>query len=248
MDNFAFSYPAKVYFGRGAMEQLRTELAQYGERVLLAYGGGSLKKTGVYDQVTSLLLAAGKTVVEFPSIMPNPAYAKVQEGVALVREKGVDFILAVGGGSVIDCCKIVSAQAKLEEDIWEMETVKKRFPMEFVLMGAVVTAFPCHQLEHQLGAYTDCNHGQALAVIHPVLYRHICEAGEEKVARFARNVWGIAERATAEEPPARKWRLWRTLSRKWACPPALRRWVSILAQISRPSRIPPTLPPDAAGS
>ena len=82
----------------------------------------------------------GKSVVDFGGIMPNPTYAKVQEGAQIVREQGIDFILAVGGGSVIDCCKIVSAQAKLDEDIWEMQYTKHQFPTKFVPMGAVVTA------------------------------------------------------------------------------------------------------------
>ena len=103
MNNFTFSYPTKVYFGKGAMEHIKPDLAKYGRTVLLAYGGGSPRKTGVYDQILGILTAAGKTVVDFPGIMPNPTYAKVQEGAALVREKGVDFSLAVGGGSVIDC-------------------------------------------------------------------------------------------------------------------------------------------------
>ena len=322
MNNFTFSYPTKVYFGKGAAENIKAELTKYGPTVMLAYGGGSVKKSGVYDQMVDLLKEAGKTVVDFSGIMPNPTYAKVQEGAALAREKGVDFILALGGGSVIDCCKIVSAQARTLEDIWSMETVGKWYPTAFIPMGAVVTAsgtgsemnngavitneeqkikggilgahasfavldpdytmtvpfrqvisgafdtlshametyfgqphdhnnlsddlseavmrsvianirvllkdhnsyearselmwasamaengilkigkvtdFQCHQIEHQLGAYTDCNHGAGLAVLHPVLYRHICEAGAEKFARFARNVWGVEEKETAEE-------------------------------------------------
>ena len=111
-----------------------------GRNVLLAYGGGSLKRTGLYDKVVDWLHECGKDVVDFGGIMPNPTYAKVQEGARLVRENSIDFILAVGGGSVIDCCKIVSAQAKLDEDIWEMQYTKHRYPNEFVPMGAVVTA------------------------------------------------------------------------------------------------------------
>lgn len=88
---------------------------------MLAYGGGSVKRNGVYDSVTAILKEAGKEIVDFPGIMPNPTYARVQEGARPAREKKVDFILAVGGGSVIDCCKIISAQAKTEKDIWEME-------------------------------------------------------------------------------------------------------------------------------
>lgn len=100
----------------------------------------SLKRNGIYDRVKGLLEKAGKDVVDFPGIMPNPTYAKVQEGAALAREKGVDFILAVGGGSVIDCCKIIAAQAKTDEDIWEMEFTKGKYPTEYLPMGAVVTA------------------------------------------------------------------------------------------------------------
>lgn len=239
----------------------------------------------------------------------------------LLKAYGATVMLAYGGGSVIDCCKIVSAQAKLSEDIWEMENVRRNYPSDFIPMGAVVTAsgtgaemnagavitheekkikgamfgaqaefvfldpsytmsvpvnqvvsgafdtfshametyfgkpdtnnlsddineavmrsvirnirllladngnydarselmwassmaengilksgkitdFQAHQIEHQLGAYTDCNHGQGLAVIHPVLYRHIFKDGAERFARFAKNVWGIKEKKTVEE-------------------------------------------------
>ena len=321
MNNFIYENKTKVYFGKGGVkEYLGCLLKKVGSTVLLAYGGGSIKKNGVYDEVTDILAAAGKTVVEFPGIMSNPTYAKVQEGAKLVRENHVDFILAVGGGSVIDCCKIVSAQAKLDEDIWEMETVKKTYPTEFVPMGAVVTVFgtgsemnagavitheekkikagifgaqaefafldptytmtvpmkqvisgafdtlshametyfgkpeennlsddineavmrcvirnirgllldnenydarselawassmaengilkigkitdfQAHQIEHQLGAYTDCNHGAGLAVIHPVLYRHIYKSGVKRFARFAENVWGVEDKGNDE--------------------------------------------------
>lgn len=322
MNNFTFSYPTKVYFGKdSAAEKLQGELSKYGNTVMLAYGGGSIKKNGVYSEMKEILTAASKTIVEFSGIMPNPTYAKVQEGAELAKEKSVDFILAVGGGSVIDCCKIISAQAELQEDIWTMENENKRYPTEFIPMGAVVTAsgtgsemnsgavitheekkikgplfgayadfaildptytmsvpmkqvisgafytfshametyfgkpdknnlsddineavmrsvirnirillkepqnydarselmwasamaengvlkigkvtdFQAHMIEHQLGAYTDCNHGQGLAVIHPVLYRHIYKNNADRFARFARNVWGISDMETAEE-------------------------------------------------
>ena len=322
MNNFIYENTTKVYFGKGGVkEYLCCLLKNVSDTVMLAYGGGSIKKNGIYDEVTAILQKAGKTVVEFSGIMSNPTYAKAQEGAKLVRENHVDFILAVGGGSVIDCCKIVSAQAKSADDIWEMETVKRIYPSDFVPMGAIVTAagtgsemnngavitnedqkikcglmgaqaqfvfldpsytmsvpfkqvisgafdtlshametyfgkpdgnnlsddineavmrsvirnirillsdhenydarselmwassmaengilkigkitdFQCHQIEHQLGAYTDCNHGQGLAVIHPVLYRHIYKDGAERFARFAENVWGIKEKKTIEK-------------------------------------------------
>ena len=140
MNNFTFSYPTKVYFGEGSARQaFGEELGRVGETVMLAYGGGSVKRNGVYEEMKTLLARAGKKVVDFSGIMPNPTYAKVQEGAALAREKRVDFILAVGGGSVIDCCKIVSAQAMLEGDIWELEMDKHGTPARFLPMGSIVT-------------------------------------------------------------------------------------------------------------
>ena len=322
MNTFTYSYPVKVYFGEKAAEKnLSSELAKVGPNVLLAYGGGSIKKNGVYDELMGILQDAGKNVTEFAGIMSNPTYAKVQEGAKLAREQRIDFILAAGGGSVIDCCKIVSAQAKLNQDIWELEYSDHKQPSEFIPMGAVVTAFgtgaemnngavitnedkmlksalwgafydfaildpaytmtmpmkqvisgafdslshsmetymgspreanlsdeineatqrniirniratlkdpqdiqarseliwaaamaengilkigkatdfQCHMLEHQLGAYTDCNHGQGLAVLHPVLYRHMMPEANQQFARLAVEVWGVDPVGKTEE-------------------------------------------------
>ena len=110
MNNFLFENKTKVYFGKGGVkEYLGCLLEHYGDTVMLAYGGGSIKHNGVYDEIVGILNAEGKRIVEFPGIMPNPTYAKVQEGAKLARENHVDLILAVGGGSVSDCCKVVSA-------------------------------------------------------------------------------------------------------------------------------------------
>ena len=317
MENFVYEYPTKVYFGKGAAKQhLAGILAAYGPNVLLAYGGGSIKRNGVYDEITGILKEAGKTVTEFTGIMSNPTFAKVQEGAQLARDNQVDLVLAVGGGSVIDCCKIVCAQAVTDEDLWEVEMVRHGAPAgKPIPLGAVVTAsgtgaemnggavitnedakikggmfaaaprfaildpeytmslpdsqvlsgafdtlshametyfgrsdrdnvsdevalavmvstvtnmrtllkdihdytarsnlmwtsamaengilkvgrltdFEAHQIEHQLGAYTDCNHGQGLAVIHPAYYRHLYKSAVPKFAKFARTVWGISE-------------------------------------------------------
>lgn len=141
MDKFIFSYPTKVYFGKGSAEQaFEKEHGKMGNTVMLAYGGGSVKKNGIYDEIKTMLEQAGKRIVEFNGIMPNPTYVKVQEGAALARGQKVDFILAVGGGSVIDCCKVVSVQAQLSEDIWDMEYGRGQFPTAGIPMGAVVTA------------------------------------------------------------------------------------------------------------
>lgn len=94
MNDFTYSYPTKVYFGEDATKNAITaELGRFEKTVMLAYGGGSIKKSGVYDEMVTLLKETGKDIVEFSGIMPNPTYAKVQEGAALVREKQVDFIL-----------------------------------------------------------------------------------------------------------------------------------------------------------
>lgn len=322
MKNFIFENKTRVYFGKGGVkEYLGCLLDHYGDTVMLAYGGGSIRRNGVYDEVVGILNAKGKRVVEFSGIMSNPTYAKVQEGARLARENHVDLILAVGGGSVFDCCKVISAQANVDEDLWEMETTKHTYPTKFIPLGIIVTVFgtgsemnngavithtekkvkgalwgaqadfafqdpgyamsvpmkqvisgafdtlshametyfgkpdennlsddineavmrstirnirvlltdpqnyearselawasamaengvlkigkvtdfQAHMLEHQLGAYTNCNHGAGLAVIQPVLYRHIYTANPARFARFARNVWGIAPKGSDEE-------------------------------------------------
>lgn len=166
-------------------------MSAYGANVMLAYGGGSVKKNGIYDEVKSILEGAGKKVTDFSGIMSNPTYAKVQEGAKLAESEHIDFILAVGGGYVIDCCKIVAAQAR-GNLMWDSAMAENG-----ILKAGRVTDFQCHQMEHQLGAYTDCNHGQGLAVIHPAYYRHIVKDAEEKFAKFGREVFGVdtAEKA-----------------------------------------------------
>lgn len=140
MESFVYDYPTKNYFGEDAVQKaLLAEMPKMGEVVMLAYGGGSLKRSGVYDQLVELLHNAGKRVVDFGGIMSNPTYEKVQEGVAIARREGVDFILAAGGGSVFDCCKVVSAQAKTEVDIRQLEYEQHQMPTEFIPMGCVVT-------------------------------------------------------------------------------------------------------------
>ena len=140
MNTFTYDYPVKNYFGEGAMNQaLEAELGHMGDTVMLAYGGGSVKRTGVYDRVVEKLTGAGKRVVDFGGIMSNPTYEKCQEGARLAREERVNFILAVGGGSVFDCCKVVSAQAMLDEDIETFEHVDGKVPSSFIPMGCIVT-------------------------------------------------------------------------------------------------------------
>lgn len=317
MNNFVFENSTKVYFGRGCVkEYLCCCLKNYGDNVLIAYGGGSVKKNGIYDEVISILKTLGKNVTEFSGIMPNPAYEKVLEGAKIARENNIDCILGIGGGSVIDCCKAVSMAAVYDGDIWndfwaragvvdfepvplgvivtaagtgsecnggavitnEKTNVKtgRDYPKcnpKFALLDPVYTYsipvkqmvsggfdilshimetyfsepnednvsddisealmksvirnlreavknpqnytarsnllwastmaenriiklgkkcdFECHQMEHQLGAYTNCNHGFGLAVLHTVYYQHVYKFGLPKFIRFAENVWNI---------------------------------------------------------
>ena len=120
MNNFVFENSTKVFFGAGCVkEHLGSLLKGYGGTVMLVYGGGSIKQNGVYGQVTGVLKEAGKRVVEFSGVMPNPTYAKMLEGVSLARREGADLILAVGGGSVMDCAKAIALAAPYEGDAWE---------------------------------------------------------------------------------------------------------------------------------
>ena len=138
--NFSYCNPTKLYFGEDSLDCLREELPKYGENVMLVYGGGSIKRNGIYDQVVKLLDESGKNVFEDPGVMPNPTVEKLYEGCRIARENQVDLILAVGGGSVCDYAKAVSVSAHCEEDPWEkyylrMEDVDNRI----IPVGCVLT-------------------------------------------------------------------------------------------------------------
>ena len=319
MNNFIFENSTKVYFGKSCVkEYLLCELKNYGNTIMLAYGGGSIKKNGIYDEVAEILKKSKKRVVEFSGIMANPTYEKVLEGAKFAKEEKVDMILGIGGGSVMDCCKAISVAAKYDGNVWANFWERPGvFDFEPLPLGVIVTVvgtgsecnggavitneelkvktgrdypkcnpkfalldptytysvskfqmvsgafdilshimetyfgapdesnvsddisealmknvianireaiknpqnyvarsnlmwdatmaenriiklgkttdFECHQMEHQLGAYTDCNHGAGLAVLHPVYYRHIYKAGINKFKQFATNVWGICK-------------------------------------------------------
>ena len=119
MNNFIFENATKVYFGQGCVREYLTCLVQDASTVLLAYGGGSIRRNGIYDQVAGLLRQAGKTVVDFPGIPSNPTYDQVLAGAKLARETGADWILGVGGGSVMDCAKAIALAARYPGDVWE---------------------------------------------------------------------------------------------------------------------------------
>jgi alcohol dehydrogenase YqhD (iron-dependent ADH family) len=119
LGNFTYSNPTKLYFGDNALDNLKTELAKYGKNVMLVYGGGSIKKNGIYEQVVAILNECGKSIFEDGGVMPNPTVEKLYEGCKIAKENNVDLILAVGGGSVCDYSKAVSVSAHCEGDPWE---------------------------------------------------------------------------------------------------------------------------------
>lgn len=317
LNDFTFHNPTRIHFGKDSLEKLAGELAGYGENVLLLYGKGAIKKIGLYDKVISILKDCGKSVTELSGIKPNPSYAQVLTGARLVRENKIDLILAVGGGSTIDCAKAISVSAYAESDPWQKYWINaEKLDNPIVPVGSILTmagtasemnggsvitneeemiktgrvfgpeVYPkfsilnpeftysvpkiqmvsgifdvmshlmeqyfsgnddttsdyviegimkalinsarvavknpedygarsnimwcatlglnkiagvsktqdweVHQIEHQLGAYTDCPHGLGLAVISMPYYRYIYKYGLDQFVRFAKNVWEVS--------------------------------------------------------
>ena len=121
MLNYVHAIPTTLYFGKGQIQQLAHSLDRFGKQVLLTYGGGSIKRTGLYDEIMGILTEGGFQVTELSGIEPNPRIESVEKGVRLCREKGIDVILAVGGGSTIDCSKAIAVGVYYEgDDLWEM--------------------------------------------------------------------------------------------------------------------------------
>lgn len=326
IESFIFENTTKVYFGKNSVRKYLIDIVSiYGDTIMLAYGGGSIKNNGIFDEIVTILKATGKNIIEFSGITTNPTYQKVLEGAKLAKEQKVSLILGVGGGSVMDCCKAISIAAVYEGNVWKDFWEKtgqfnfKPLPLGVIVTvsgtgsecngGAVITNevlkiktgrdypecnpkfalldptytysvpkfqmvsgafdtlshimeiyfsepdednvsddisealmknvirnlriaihnpkdytarsnlmwdatmaenriiklgkdtdFECHQIEHQLGAYINCNHGAGLAVLHPVYYRHIYKNGLNKFKRFAIQVWNIeATEKTDEE-------------------------------------------------
>jgi alcohol dehydrogenase len=138
LDNFTYLNPTKLIFGKDQLEQLKTEVPQFGKKVLLVYGGGSIKRSGLYEKVKSYLTDIHATVFELSGVEPNPRISTVRKGVDICKTEGVEFLLAVGGGSVIDCTKLIAAAAKYDGDAWDLVT-KKAFAKEALPFGTVLT-------------------------------------------------------------------------------------------------------------
>ncbi|CAM4357438.1 iron-containing alcohol dehydrogenase [Saccharibacillus endophyticus] len=138
MKSFAFYNPTRLIFGKGQLEQLKTLVPQYGKNILLVYGGGSIKRSGLYDSVTSLLKELGSNVVELAGVEPNPRLSTVHKGVDLCKSENIDLILAVGGGSVIDCAKAIAVGAKYDGDMWDFAE-RKAAAKDGLPLGVVLT-------------------------------------------------------------------------------------------------------------
>lgn len=327
--DFTFYNPTKIYFGKTAMSNLESELKNYGQNILLVYGKAAIKKIGLYDEVITALKNTGKNIVELSGIKPNPTYDQMMQGASLVREHNIDLILAVGGGSVIDCAKGISVSAYCEGDPFEKywvnfeELSNKVVPVASILTmvgtasemnaGSVITHekkmvkegrvftpevnpkfsilnpeftysvpklqmvsgvfdimshlmeqyfsgdddntsdylleaimkslinsteialenptdydarsnimwcatmglnkitgvskqqdWEVHNIEHQIGAYTDCPHGVGLAIVSIPYYKHIYKYGLHKFVRFATQVWGVDTAGLSDDEIALK--------------------------------------------
>ena len=138
--DFSYQNPTRIHFGKKAINKLAGELREYGKNILLVYGKASIKKIGLYDQVMNILQAEGKTVVELAGINANPRYTQLLEGARLVREHNIDLILAVGGGSVIDCAKGIACAAYAEGDVWQRYYVNQEpVTNRVVPVGSILT-------------------------------------------------------------------------------------------------------------
>lgn len=138
MLNFDFQMPTRILFGQGKTSELGNEIRKHGSRVLLVYGGGSIKKSGLYDQVVQILADHAITCIELSGVQPNPRIDSVRQGVALCRKHQLDFVLAVGGGSSLDCAKAIAAGAKYEGDAWDF-FIRKAFIKEALPIGSILT-------------------------------------------------------------------------------------------------------------
>ena len=140
LGNFSYCNPTKLYFGDDSLKYLNEELPKYGKNVQLIYGGGSIKKNGIYDQVVEILKAQGKNIIEDGGVMPNPTVEKLYEGIEIARENNVDLLLAVGGGSCCDYAKAVSVSINCKEDPWEKYYIRFEEPdCETLPVGCVLT-------------------------------------------------------------------------------------------------------------
>ena len=165
LGNFTYCNPTKLYFGKGAIKYLNDELPKYGKKVVLIYGGGSIKKNGIYDEVIDILKSNGKDVAEISGVMPNPTVEKLYEGMDIARRHGADLLLAVGGGSVCDYAKALAVSVHCEGDPWEKYYIRFEEPVcPVVPVGCVLTMVGTGS-EMNAGSVIT-NHAQKLKIGH----------------------------------------------------------------------------------
>ncbi|WP_339254626.1 iron-containing alcohol dehydrogenase [Sporosarcina sp. FSL W8-0480] len=138
MKEFSFQNPTKLIFGKNSISNLAKELSAYGNKILVVYGGGSIKRNGLYDELMQILKDEDKEVFEFAGVEPNPRLSTAKRGAAICKENDIDFILAVGGGSVIDCTKLIASAAKYDGDPWDF-VIRKASPQEAIPFGTILT-------------------------------------------------------------------------------------------------------------
>lgn len=138
MENFTYFNPTKLIFGKDSLENLPKEMASFGKKVLLVYGGGSIKRNGLYDKVVNILNELNIELFELSGVEPNPRVSTVRKGVDICKKEKIDFILAVGGGSVIDCTKAIAAGAKYDGDVWDI-VIRKAKVHDALPFGTVLT-------------------------------------------------------------------------------------------------------------
>lgn len=138
MENFIYRNPTKLIFGKGQIEALKTEIPKYGSKVLLVYGGGSIKNNGLYEKVMTILEEINVGVFELSGVEPNPRLTTAEKGIEICKSEQIDFILAVGGGSVIDCTKLIAAGSKYDGEAWDL-VIKKAFAKEALPFGTILT-------------------------------------------------------------------------------------------------------------
>lgn len=153
--DFVYQMPVKVYFGKNSVKRyLKDELKHYGKNIMLAYGQESIKRNGIYDEVIEVLGECGKNIIDFPGISANPTYEKVLDGIKLYKENNVDLILAIGGGSVIVCCKVICSGTEINEDIWEAQLEKGVIPENMGNFAVILTLSGAGAEMDCLGAVT----------------------------------------------------------------------------------------------
>ena len=166
MQNFVYSIPTTVYFGKGQIENLPKAIKAYGSKVLMVYGGGSIKKSGLYDTIMGLCKDNGISVVELSGVDPNPRVESVNEGVRLCRENGVEVVLGVGGGSSLDCAKTIAACVDCDCDAWDVVT-KKVVPEKILPVVTVLTLAATGSEMDTFAVISNMKEGEKLGVGYP---------------------------------------------------------------------------------